>query len=87
MPTTKSRLTRIQLGKAPDDLRIAECGPYTFEISKAPEPGMGYVLQMWQIRPEDWPLLTWEMDGFSLEEAMARAERLADQHVPVIIEG
>ena len=39
--------------------------------------GAGYVLQMWQIRPEDWPLLLWEMDGYSLEEAKARAERLA----------
>jgi len=37
--------------------------------------GAGYVLQMWQIRPEDWPLLLWEMDGYSLEEAKARAER------------
>jgi hypothetical protein len=24
---------------------------------------------MWQIRPEDWPLVVWEMDDFSLEEA------------------
>jgi predicted RNase H-like HicB family nuclease len=30
-------------------------------------------------------MLFWEMDGYSLEEARARAERLADQHVPVII--
>jgi hypothetical protein len=28
-----------------------------------------------------------EMDGFSLDEAKARAERLADERVPVIIEG
>jgi hypothetical protein len=27
------------------------------------------------------------MDGFSLDEAKERAERLADQHVPVILEG
>jgi hypothetical protein len=26
-------------------------------------------------------------DGFSLDEAQARAERLADRHVPIIIEG
>lgn len=39
---------------------------------------------MWQTRPEDSPLLVWEMDGFSLEEAKDRVERLADQHVPVI---
>jgi hypothetical protein len=29
--------------------------------------------------------LFWEMDGFSLEEAKARAERLAAQHVPAIV--
>ena len=27
----------------------------------------------------------WEMDGFGLEEAKAKAERLADQHVLVIV--
>jgi hypothetical protein len=42
---------------------------------------------MWQTRSEDWPLVVWEMDGFSLEEANARAERLAAERVPVIIEG
>jgi hypothetical protein len=42
---------------------------------------------MWQTRPEDWPLVVWEMDGFSLDEAKERAERLANQHVPVIVEG
>ena len=60
---------------------------YVFEISKALEPVMGYLLQMWQTRPEDWPLLVWELDGFSLPEAKARAERLANQRVPVIVEG
>lgn len=41
---------------------------------------------MWQTRPEDWPLVVLELDGFSVEEAKARAERLANRHVPVIIE-
>jgi len=47
---------------------------------------MGYALQRWQVRPEDWPLVVWEMDGFSLPEAKGRAERLANQHVPVILQ-
>ena len=65
-------------------MHVAEAGTYVFEISKAPDPGTGYVLQMWQTRPEDWPLVVWEMDGFSLEEAKERDERLANQHVPAI---
>jgi hypothetical protein len=40
---------------------------------------------VWQYRAEDSPLLVWEHDGFSLVEAKARAERLADQHVPAIL--
>jgi hypothetical protein len=46
---------------------------------------MGYRLRMWEIRPKDSPLLFWEMDGFSLDEAKARVEHLAAQHVPDII--
>ena len=42
---------------------------------------------MWAIRSEDSPLPVREMNGFSLDEATARAERLADERVPVIIEG
>ena len=39
-------------------------------------------MQLWQTRSDDWPLLTWERDGFSsLEAAKGRAERLANQHV------
>ena len=72
---------------APGGMYSAECGQYVLEISKAPEPGTGYLLQMWQTRPEDWPLVIWEMDGYSLEEAKACAERLADERVPVIIKG
>jgi hypothetical protein len=83
---TADRLTWIQTAPLPGNMHAAECGPYSFEISRAPEPGAGYVLQMWQIRPEDWPLIVWELDSFSLEEAKARAERLANQHVPVIVQ-
>lgn len=48
--------------------------------------GAGYVLQMWQIRPEDWPLLLWEMDGYSLEGGEGPSGALGDQHVPIILE-
>ena len=65
----------------PPEPHVAECGVYVFEISAA---GNGHLLQMWQSRSEDWPLLVWEMDGYSLDEAKAQAERLADQHVPAI---
>ena len=72
---------------APGGMYSAECGQYVLEISKAPEPGTGYLLQMWQTRPEDWALVVWEMDGFSLDEAKERAERLAKERVPFIVEG
>ena len=85
MSATEARLAWIQQAPKPADMYAAECGMYVFEISKTTD--RGYVLEMWQTCPEDWPLLVWEMDGFSLEEAKARAERLADQHVPVIMEG
>jgi hypothetical protein len=84
--TIENRLTWIQQVPEPGGLYVAECGAYSFEISRMPD-NTGYVLQMWQLRPEDWPLLFWEMDGFSLEEAKHRAERLANQRVPVIVEG
>ena len=73
------------MAPAPDDMYSASLGQYVFEISKAREPGTGYLLQMWELRPEDWPLVVWEMDGYSLDEAKERAERLADQHVPAIL--
>lgn len=44
-------------------------------------------MRMCDIRGEERPLLVWENDDFLFEEAQARAERLADWHVPVIIEG
>jgi hypothetical protein len=84
MPTTDPRLTWTRMAPEPDDMHTASLGSYVFEISKASEPGTGYLLQMWQTRPEDWPLVVWEMDGFSLDEAKERAERLATQHVPAI---
>ena len=80
MPTTE-RLTWIKAAPEPGGLYVAECGPYSFEICRMPD-NTGYALQMWQLRPEDWPLVVWEMDGYGLEEAKVRAERLADQHVP-----
>jgi hypothetical protein len=86
MPATEPRLTWTRMAPEPDDMHSASLGQYVFELSKAPEPGTGYLLQMWQTRPEDWPLLVWEMDGYSPEEAKERAERLADQHVPVIVQ-
>ena len=85
MPATE-RLTWTKTVPEPAELHVAECGPYTFEICRMPDD-TGYVLQMWQLWPEDWPLVVWEMDGYSLDEAKARAERLADQHVPVIVQG
>ena len=85
--STEPRLTWARAVPEPAELFAAECGPYIFEISKAPEPGTGYLLQMWQTRPEDWPLVVWEMDGYNLDEAKAHAERLANQRVPVIVEG
>jgi hypothetical protein len=66
----------------PGGLYFAELGLYTFEIGHTLK--QGYVLQMWQTRPEATPILFFEMDGCTLEEAKDRAERLADQHVPAI---
>lgn len=79
---TEARLNWTKAVPEPAELHVAEAGLYVFEISPTHE--RGYLLQMWQTRPEDWPLLMWEMDGYSLDEAKARAERLANQHVPVI---
>jgi hypothetical protein len=42
---------------------------------------------VWQIGPEDWLLVVWEMDGHLLEEAKAKAERLANQRGPGILGG
>jgi hypothetical protein len=82
---TTERLTWRQDAPEPADVYTAECGRYEFQIRNM--PNMGYLLRMWEIRPEDSPILFWEMDGYSLQEAQARAERLADQHVPVIVKG
>ena len=85
MPTSNPRLTWTQMAPAPDDMRSASLGQYVFEISATTDTS--FLLQVWQLRPEDWPLVVWEMDGYSLDEAKERAERLADQRVPVILEG
>lgn len=84
MPSTERRLVWIQHAPKPGDMYAAECGSCTFEICRMPD-NTGYVLQMRQIRPEDWPLMIWEMDGYGLEEAKERAERLANERVPVIL--
>jgi hypothetical protein len=81
------RLTWTKAIPEPAELFAAECGPYIFEITKAPEPGTGHLLQMWQTRPEDWARGVWEMDGFSLDEAKERAERRAAERVPPIVKG
>jgi hypothetical protein len=84
MPATETRLTWTQTAAPePLDVCIAECGPYDFEIRAT--ANMGYRLRMYELRPEDSPLLFWEMDGYSLEEAKDRAERLAHQDVPPIV--
>ena len=83
MPTTETRLTWIQTAPEPSGVYFAECGPYNFEIRATPH--RGYLLRMYQIRPEGSALLFWENGDYSLDEAKARAERLANQHVPVIL--
>ena len=83
MQTTENRLTWVQLAPEPADVHFAECGMFDFEIRAT--PGMGYLLRIYQIRSEDSPLLWWAMDGYSLDEAKERAERLANKHVPVIV--
>jgi hypothetical protein len=83
MSTDETPLCWNQTARGELEAYAAACGPYGFEIRTT--PAMGYQLRMWQIRPEDSPLLFWEMDGYSLEEAKARAARLAAEHVPAIL--
>lgn len=84
MPSTETRLTWTPT--APDEVEVhtGECGSFAFEICTSAATN-GYLLRMWRIRPEDSAILFWENDGYSLEEAKDRAERLADQHVPSIV--
>ena len=82
---TTERLTWHQDAPEPADVYTAECGRYDFEIRNI--PNKGYSLRMWEIRPEDSPLLFWENDSYTLDEAKARAQALADRHVPVIVRG
>ena len=79
IPGAAPRLFWIQQAPEPGVMYAAECGRYIFEISKAAEPGTGYLLQVRQTRPKDWfrqtppknrPLVC-EMAGFSLKEAKA----------------
>jgi hypothetical protein len=81
MPTA-SRLTWIKAAPEPDDLHFAECGPFGFEVIRTHD--RDYLLQVWRYPLEGSPLLWWERDGFSLDGAKAKAERLADHHVPAI---
>jgi hypothetical protein len=76
------RLTWIQTALEPSDVHMAMCGPFGFEIRATAD--MGYRLRMWQIRPEDSPILFWDNDGYDLEHAKTRADRLAAQYVPPI---
>jgi hypothetical protein len=59
---TEPRLVWIQQAPEPGGVYFAECGPYSFENNRMPD-NTGYVLQMWQLRPEDGPLVVWEMTG------------------------
>jgi hypothetical protein len=76
-------LTWTQTAHGMLDVYVAECGAYEFEIRST--PNRGYQLRMWQIRPEDSPLLFWQMDGYSLDEAQTRAAQLAAPRVPPIV--
>ena len=84
MQTTETRLTWSQTAHGMLDVYVAECGPYDFEIRST--RNAGYRLRMYRVRSENSPLLVWERDGYGLEDAMERAERLADEHVPAILE-
>jgi hypothetical protein len=64
------------------DVYVSECGAYDFEIRSTRSDG--YLLRMYRVRSENSPPLVWERDGYGLEDAVERAVRLADEHVPVI---
>jgi hypothetical protein len=84
MHTTDTRLTWTQTAHGMLDAYAAECGPYDFEIRSTRQTG--YLLRMYRVRSENSPLLVWERDDYGLEDAMERAERLADEHVPVVVQ-
>jgi hypothetical protein len=75
MSATEPRLVCSQTAPEPGDVYVAECGKYEFELRATAD--MGYRLPMREIRPEDSPLLFWENDGYSLDEAKERAEAVA----------
>ena len=51
MPTNDPRLTWVQQAPEPHNMYAASLGQYVFEISAT--AGNGFLLQMWQTRPED----------------------------------
>jgi hypothetical protein len=79
---TETRFTWVQTAHGMLDVYAAQCGPYDFEIRST--RNNGYLLRMYRVRSENSPLLVWERDGYGLGDAMDRAERLADEHVPAI---
>lgn len=85
MPTTE-KLTWIRTAPEPGSMYLAECGVYVFEISKAPGDAT-YALELWQQRSKDRPLQVWGLDGFTLDDAKAKAERLAAERVPDLVRG
>ena len=80
---TQNRLVWIKATPELADLHFAQCGPYAFEICDT--SNQDYLLQMWRVHSEDGPRLVWEMDGYSLDGAKARAEHLAAQRLPEIV--
>jgi hypothetical protein len=82
MHTIKTRLPWIQTAHGMLDVYVSECGPYGFEIRST--RNTGYLLRMYRVRSQNSPRLVWERDDCGLEDARERAERLADEHGPVI---
>ena len=82
MQTAETRLTWTQTAHGMLDIYVAECGRYDFEIRST--RNTGFLLRMYRVRSENSPLLVWRRHDYGLEDAMERAERLADEHVPVI---
>ena len=61
------RGTDMRCGMSPSRAHTAECGRFEFELRVT--ANMGHCLRLWDIRSEERPLLVWENDDFSLEEA------------------
>ena len=82
MPATKSRFIWPQTSPKSLHVHVAACDPCNVKICAS--PNKCYLLRKWQIRLGGNPLLFWKDDGYSLEKAQARAERPADQRLPLI---